>query len=85
MLLCVYSRPAQKALREVRLVNESQFEALKETPLKGPECVVAFGGTYVPPGTEDDVTKMPVVNLNAGCEGQPGDKHRAQSRSPSYI
>lgn len=66
------------AREEVRLVNEKQFEALQGTPLKGPECVVAFGGSYLPPGTEDDVSKMPVVNLNRGCEGQPGDKRGAQ-------
>eukprot|EP00438_Fugacium_kawagutii_P014825 Skav234799 [mRNA] locus=scaffold69:222979:236029:+ [translate_table: standard] len=63
---------------EVRFVNEVQFEALQKsgTPLQGPECLVAFGGSYVPPNTEDDVMKMPVVNLNAGLEGQPGDKYR---------
>ncbi|CAK9113084.1 unnamed protein product [Durusdinium trenchii] len=66
------------AKEEVRLVNEAQFEAMEESGVlvKGPECMVAFGGSYIPPQTEDDVTKMPIVNLNAGLEGQPGDKYR---------
>ncbi|CAL1171145.1 unnamed protein product [Cladocopium goreaui] len=63
---------------EVRFVNEVQFEALEKsgTPVQGPECLVAFGRDYVPPNTENDIMKMPVVNLNAGLEGQPGDKYR---------
>jgi len=66
------------AKEEVRFVNEVQFQALEESgvSVQGPECLVAFGGSYVPPNTEDDIMKMPVVNLNAGLEGQPGDKYR---------
>eukprot|EP00435_Cladocopium_sp_Y103_P025488 s2766_g6.t1 len=66
------------AKEEVRFVNEVQFEALEKSgrPVQGPECLVAFGGDYVPPNTENDIMKMPVVNLNSGLEGQPGDKYR---------
>eukprot|EP00434_Breviolum_minutum_P028906 symbB.v1.2.025567.t2/scaffold2413.1/size174923/8 len=66
------------AKEEVRFVNEVQFQALEDSgvSVQGPECLVAFGGSYVPPNTEDDIMKMPVVNLNAGLEGQPGDKYR---------
>lgn len=74
---------------EVRLINEVQ--AMKRRmalaaaswegdgpPVSEPRLVVAFPNDDRPPGAEDveDETGMPVVNLNEGLVGQPGDKYR---------
>lgn len=40
--------------------------------LQGPECMVAFGGSYIPPQTEDDVTKMPVPWMSSTGAGAAG-------------
>jgi len=62
---------------QARLINEEQYKTLAEGE-DSMDCMVAFGGNYVPENVSDpaDISQMPVANLNAGMEGNPGDKYR---------
>ncbi|CAE7941746.1 unnamed protein product [Symbiodinium sp. KB8] len=62
---------------QARLINEEQYKMLAEGE-DSMDCIVAFGGDYVPENVSDptDISQMPVANLNAGMEGNPGDKYR---------
>jgi len=73
----------------VRLINEAQAERLEamlqeavskgeEPPVQEPRCVVTFDAESLPDGYEkaQDITDMPVVDLNCMSIGRPGDKYR---------
>jgi len=63
----------------VRLINEAQQEQLKDADAEEKKSVaVVFEGDYVPEGVTKgaSISEMPLVQLNAGMEGKPGDKYR---------